>query len=67
MLVLRKRKATSDPDNNVPGGSMRRTLMGTLRGGHRDLQIVVASPRQDETVDELEGAVSTLPLSRLSS
>ena len=60
MLALRRRKTTSNPDTNALGGSLRRTLTGTLRLSRQDRQIAVATPRRDETHAELEAAVSTI-------
>jgi hypothetical protein len=55
--MLRRRRTTTNARNNVPGGSLRRTLTGILPVIRRDLQIAVAAPRRDET---LEAAVSTI-------
>jgi hypothetical protein len=55
--MLRRRRTTTNASNNVPGGSLRRTLTGILPVNRRDLQIAVAPPRRDETI---EAAVSTI-------
>jgi hypothetical protein len=55
--MLSRRRTTTNARNNVPGGSLRRTLTGNLPVNRRDLQIAVATPRRDET---LEAAVSTI-------
>jgi hypothetical protein len=60
MLALRRRKTTSNTDENAIDGSLRRTQTGTLRGTHRDLQIAAAPPRRDETVNEIKAVVSTV-------